>query len=180
MLALSGLNLAVGPAVGIGIALRAHDEGWGAQAVGLFEALLGLGAALGAVSVAKWRPRREALSGFAALVVQGAGIVSLGLGPAWTVGAASFVIGVTAGYASVLLSATFSATVDTAYLGRMGSLTRLGDDCLMPLAMAGFGMLASATALWVPFAVFGGAMMALMIMPLSNRTFRAMSLRSAV
>lgn len=180
VLALSGLNLAVGPAVGIGIALRAHDEGWGAQAVGLFEALLGLGAALGAVSVAKWRPRREALSGFAALVVQGAGIVSLGLGPAWTVGAASFVIGVTAGYASVLLSATFSATVDTAYLGRMGSLTRLGDDCLMPLAMAGFGMLASATALWVPFAVFGGAMMALMIMPLSNRTFRAMSLRSAV
>lgn len=180
VLALSGLNLAVGPAVGIGIALRAHDEGWGAQAVGLFEALLGLGAALGAVSVAKWRPRREALSGFAALVVQGAGIVSLGLGPAWTVGAASFVIGVTAGYASVLLSATFSATVDTAYLGRMGSLTRLGDDCLMPLAMAGFGMLASATALWVPFAVFGGAMMALMIMPLSNGTFRAMSLRSAV
>ncbi|HZU92099.1 MAG TPA: MFS transporter, partial [Microbacterium sp.] len=52
VIALSGLNLAVGPAVGIGLALRAHDEGWGAQAVGLFEALLGLGAALGAVCVA--------------------------------------------------------------------------------------------------------------------------------
>ncbi|AZH78393.1 MFS transporter [Microbacterium sp. Y-01] len=178
VLALSGLNLAVGPAVGIGLALRAHDEGWGAQAVGLFEALLGLGAALGAVSVARWRPRHEALSGFTALVVQGAGIAALGIGPVWTVGTAAFVIGVTAGYASVLLSATFSATVDTAYLGRMGSLTRLGDDCLMPLAMAGFGMLASATALWVPFAVFGGAMMALMLLPLSNRTFRTMSLRS--
>lgn len=73
MIALSGLNLAVGPAVGIGLALRAHDEGWGAQAVGLFEALLGLGAALGAVSVAKWRPRREAYGGFWALVVQGRG-----------------------------------------------------------------------------------------------------------
>jgi MFS family permease len=179
VIALSGLNLAVGPAVGIGLALRAHDEGWGAPAVGLFEALLGLGAALGAVSVAKWRPQREARAGFAALVVQGAGIVALGLGPVWTVATAAFAIGATAGYASVLLSATFSATVDTAYLGRMGALTRLGDDCLMPLAMAGFGILASATALWVPFALFGGAMMALMIVPLSTKTFRTLSLSTA-
>ncbi|WP_448720356.1 MFS transporter [Microbacterium natoriense] len=178
VIALSGLNLAVGPAVGIGLALRAHDEGWGAQAVGLFEALLGLGAALGAVCVARWRPRREALGGFWALVVQGAAIIALGVGPIWTVGAAAFVIGCTAGFASVLLSATFSATVDTAYLGRMGSLTRLGDDCLMPLAMAGFGALAGATALWVPFTVFGGAMMLLMVLPLSNRVFRTMTLRS--
>ncbi|MFD7870763.1 MFS transporter [Microbacterium sp. NPDC059771] len=179
VIALSGLNLAVGPAVGIGLALRAHDEGWGAQAVGLFEALLGLGAALGAVSVAKWRPRREAYGGFWALVVQGAGIAALGVGPAWTVGTAAFVIGATAGFASVLLSATFSATVDTAYLGRMGALTRLGDDCLMPAAMAGFGALASATAVWVPFAVFGGAMMALMMVPLRTAAFRILSLRPA-
>jgi MFS family permease len=180
VIALSGLNLAVGPAIGIGLALRAHAEGWGAQAVGLFEALLGLGAALGAISVAKWRPSHEARGGFRALVLQGAGIIALGIGPAWSVAVAAFVIGATAGYASVLLSATFSATVDTAYLGRMSSLTRLGDDCLMPLAMAGFGALASSTALWVPFALFGGAMMALMILPLSNRSFRSLSLRPAV
>ncbi|MGW8483985.1 MFS transporter [Microbacterium sp. NPDC055903] len=178
VIALSGLNLAVGPAVGIGIALRAHDEGWGAQAVGIFEALLGLGAALGAVSVARWRPRREARAGFIGLIVQGAGIVALGLGPAWVTGAGSFVIGATAGYASVLLSATFAATVDTAYLGRMGSLTRLGDDVFMPLAMAAFGALASVTAIWVPFALFGGAMAALMIVPLSNPVFQRLSLRT--
>lgn len=178
VIALSGLNLAVGPAVGIGLALRAHDEGWGAQAVGLFEALLGLGAALGAVCVARWRPRHEAMGGFRALVVQGAAIVALGVGPVWTVAASAFVIGCTAGFASVLLSATFSATVDTAYLGRMGSLTRLGDDCLMPLAMAGFGALATATALWLPFTVFGGTMMALMVLPLRNPMFRAMALRT--
>ncbi|MEV4735348.1 MULTISPECIES: MFS transporter [unclassified Microbacterium] len=177
VIALSGLNLAVGPAIGIGLALRAHDQGWGAQAVGLFEALLGLGAALGAASVLRWRPRREALAGFWALVVQGAAIVALGFGPAWLVASAAFVIGLTAGYASVLLSATFAATVDTAYLGRMSSLTRLGDDCLMPLAMAAFGALASATAVGIPFALFGGAMMAIMILPLSNRTFRTMTIR---
>lgn len=179
VLALSGLNLAVGPAVGIGLALRAHDQDWGAPAVGLFEALLGLGAAIGALSVARWRPRREAIAGFWALVVQGAGIVALGFGPIWTVAASAFVVGATAGYASVLLSATFSATVDTAYLGRMGSITRLGDDCLMPVAMAGFGALASATSVWVPFVLFGTTMMGLMIVPLRTGLFREMSLRTA-
>ncbi|MFJ4224910.1 MFS transporter [Microbacterium sp. NPDC089695] len=179
VIALSGLNLAVGPAIGIGLALRAHDQGWGAPAVGLFEALLGLGAAAGAASVLRWRPRREAYAGFWALVVQGAAIIALGFGSVWGVGAAAFVIGVTAGYASVLLSATFAATVDTAYLGRMSALTRLGDDCLMPLAMAAFGALASATAVGIPFAVFGGAMMAIMVLPLSSPTFRRMTLREA-
>lgn len=176
VIALSGLNLAVGPATGIGFALRADDQGWGAGAVGVFEALLGLGAAIGAASVARWRPRREARAGFVALIVQGAGIVLLGIGPAWLVGAGSVVIGLTAGYASVLLSATFAATVDTSYLGRMSSLTRLGDDCFMPLAMAGFGALASVTALWVPFALYGAAMAALMLVPLSNPAFRTLSI----
>ena len=177
VIAVSGLNLAVGPAVGIGLALRAHDQGWGAAAVGIFEGLLGLGAALGAVSIARWRPKHEARAGFWTLVVQGLGIVGLGVGPSWTVGAASFVIGASAGYASVLLGSTFAATVDPAYLGRMGSITRLGDDVFMPLAMAAFGALASATAVWVPFAVYGAAMAALMIVPLRNPAFRELSLR---
>ena len=178
VISLSGLNLAVGPATGIGIALRAHDEGWGAQAVGVFEALIGLGAALGAIAVAKWRPRREALGGFRALVVQGAGIILIGVGPMWLTGAGCFIIGLTAGFASVLLSATFAATVDTAYLGRMSSITRLGDDVVMPLAMAAFGALASATAIWVAFTVFGLALMGMMTFPLRNRAFRELSLRS--
>ena len=58
----------------------------------------------------------------------------------------------------------------------MGSITRLGDDCLMPVAMAGFGLLASITAVWVPFALFGGTMIAFMVLPLSNRTFRQLAL----
>lgn len=179
VIALSGLNLAVGPAVGIGMALRAHAEGWGAQALGLFEALLGLGAALGAVSVARWRPRREAHAGFCALVVQGLAIIMLGIGPSWLVGAAAFLIGATAGYASVLLSSVFAATVDTSFLGRMAAITRLGDDVLMPLAMAAFGTLAAATALWLPFAVYGAAMAGLMILPLSRKGFRELSLHPA-
>lgn len=177
VISLSGLNLAVGPATGIGIALRAHDEGWGAQAVGIFEALIGLGAALGAIAVARWRPRREALGGFWALVVQGTGIILIGVGPVWLTGAGCLIVGLTAGFASVLLSATFAATVDTAYLGRMSSITRLGDDVVMPLAMAAFGALAAATETWVAFTVFGLALMGMMAFPLRNRRFRELSLR---
>lgn len=176
--ALSGLNLAVGPATGIGIALRAHDEGWGAQAVGIFEALIGLGAALGAIIVVKWRPRYEARGGFWALVVQGAGIVLLGIGPLWLTGVGCLFIGLTAGFASVLLSATFAATIDTAYLGRMSAITRLGDDVLMPLAMAAFGALAAATTTWIAFVTFGVALMGMMVFPLSNSAFRRLSLRA--
>ncbi|MGP6171258.1 MFS transporter [Microbacterium sp. A204] len=177
VIALSGLNLAVGPATGIGIALRAHDEGWGAQAVGILEALIGLGAAVGTIAVARWRPRREALGGFWALVAQGVGIILLGAGPFWLTGIGSALIGLTAGFASVLLGATFAATVDTAYLGRMSAITRLGDDVLMPLAMAAFGALAAATTIWVAFVTFGVALIGMMAFPLTNPALRTLALR---
>lgn len=177
VIALSGLNLAVGPATGIGIALRAHEEGWGAETVGVLEALIGFGAALGALAVTKWRPRREALGGFGALVAQGAGIILVGAGPVWSSGIGCLLIGLTAGFASVLLSATFAATVDTAYLGRMSAITRVGDDVLMPLAMAAFGALAAATEIWIAFTVFGCALMAMMWFPLRNPRFRELTLR---
>ena len=56
---------------------------------------------------------------------------------------------------------------------------RLGDDCLMPVAMALFGLIAGILPLWVPFALYGGAMALLMIMPLRNPGIRAISLRDA-
>ncbi len=178
VVALSGLNLFVGPAEGIGLALRARHEGWGAGSVGVFLALLGAGAALGSMAMVRRAPRREARSAFVWLAVQGVAIVLLGVGPRWLTGAAAFAIGVTAGIASVLLSAVFQATVDGAYLGRMSALQRLGDDVLMPGAMAGFGALATVASIPAAFAVYGGAMALLMAWPLSNPALRAVQLRS--
>lgn len=177
VLALSGLNLAVGPALAIGLALQATRHGWGAGAVGLFEALVGGGAMVGALVVVRRRPRHEAAGAFRALIAQGFGIALLGVGSPWVVGAGCLMIGLTAGFASVLLSATFAATVAPAYLGRMSSITRLGDDCLMPLAMAGFGALAAVLPLWMPFGLYGGALMLLMVIPLRDPRLRAISLR---
>lgn len=180
VIALSGLNLAVGPALAIGLPLQATAHGWGAGAVGIFEALVGGGAMVGALAVMRWRPRREAIGGFWALVVQGIGIVLVGVGSPIVVGLGCLLIGLTAGFASVLLGATFAATIAPDYLGRMSSLTRLGDDCLMPLAMALFGLLAGAMPTWAPFALYGGALIVLMFVPLRNPHLRAISLRAPV
>lgn len=180
VIALSGLNLAVGPALAIGLPLQATAHGWGAGAVGIFEALVGGGAMVGALVVMRWRPRREAIGGFRALVVQGIGIVLVGVGSPIVVGLGCLLIGLTAGFASVLLGATFAATIAPDYLGRMSSLTRLGDDCLMPLAMALFGLLAGVMPTWAPFALYGGALIVLMFVPLRNPRLRAISLRAPV
>lgn len=177
VIALSGLNLAVSPAISIGLPLQATARGWGAGAVGVLEALVGGGAMIGALAVVRRRPQREAIGGFAALVVQGAGIIALGIGSPVVVGGGCLAIGFTAGFASALLSSTFAATAAPDFLGRLGSILRLGDDCLMPAAMALFGMLAGILPLWVPFTLYGGAMALLMIMPLRNPGIRSIRLR---
>lgn len=172
VLTLSGLNLAVTPALDLGVALRASHEGWGAHTVGISEALVGLGAVAGSLLMLRYRPARIAVFGFAMLVVQGVGIVLLGVGDRTLLFAGDVLIGITAGAASASLGAVFATVVAPAYLGRMSSIQALGDDVFMPVANAAFGAVAAATVLAVPFLVFGGAMSLLMLAVLRNPTIR--------
>ena len=71
------------------------------------------------------------------LVGQAAAIAVIGVAGRPLLFAATTVIGVTAGLASAQLSGAFQQLVDPAYLGRMGAVTSLGDDVLMPVAMVG-------------------------------------------
>ncbi|GGF41233.1 hypothetical protein GCM10011519_13740 [Marmoricola endophyticus] len=177
VVSMAGLNLFVLPAESIGIALRASREGWGAGSVGLSLACMGAGAAAGALVSMRWRPRREAWWSYVWLAGQGVAIVALGVGPQWVMLFAASAIGVSAGVASVLLSATFVAVVEESYLGRMASIQRLGDDALMPLATVGFGALTGVAGLTTAFAVFGAAMTAAMALPLASPAIRRLSLR---
>ena len=170
-----GLNLFVGPALGIGLAIRAVQDDWGAGRLGLCVSLVGLGAAAGSLSLVRWRPRLEAAAGFGWLVVQGIAIALLGVGPIWLTAAACAVIGVTAGIASTLLGAIVQVTVDGAFLGRTCALIRLGDDVFMPGAMALFGVLASATSVTTAFAVYGVGMALLVLRPLADRAIRGLT-----
>lgn len=176
VLSLLGLNLAVSPALGLGIPLRAVEADWGASAVGVLQALVGLGAAAGALTMIRWRPTYAGRWAFGCLVAQGLAIVGLGLGPLWVAGAASLTIGVTAGVASTLLSAVFATTVDGAYFGRMVAIQRLGDDVLMPAAMILFGVLTSITSVTLALSAFGVTMAAVMMWPLTRHGIRTVSL----
>jgi len=180
VLTLSGLNLAVTPALDLGVALRSAREGWGAHMVGVAAALVGLGAAIGSLAMVPIKPRRIGLWGFGLLAVQGGCIAALGAGGRIPVAAVCVVLGFTAGAASVSLSALFLSVVDQAYLGRMSSLTSLGDDALMPLSMAAFGALASVTSASVPFYVYGAAMAGLMVMILARPVIRRLRIEAAV
>lgn len=178
VLALASLNLAAAPAMGIGIALRADAENWGAPAVGAFGACAGIGATVGAAVVLKLRPRREAYAGFLAFSTQGIAIIVIGVAPLGVVMGAGVVIGAGAGFGSVLLGATFAGTTDPSYLGRMGAIIQVGDDSLRPLTMALFGGLASSLALWVPFVIYGLAITGIVLALLGDRRLRALSLRA--
>jgi MFS family permease len=172
---LSGLNVFVGPALSLGVALRTDASGWGAGAVGAANASVGVAAALGAAVAMRVRPRRSAVSGFLALVVQGAGIAGIGIGwlPGMLAGAA--LIGLTAGYASVQLSATFQRVVREDQLGRVQSLTMLSDFTLLPLATPVFGWLAAATSVATTALVFGLGMVALSAWGASRPAIRALT-----
>lgn len=178
VLTLSGLNLAVSPALALGVALRAQASGWGAGTLGVLQATVGLGAAAGALALLRWQPRREAVLGFGLLVAQGLAIVGIGVGPLWLTAASCATIGVTAGAASSLLSAVFVTLVDGEYLGRMVAITRLGDDVLMPVAMVGFGALAGAGGVGAACAAYGVAMALLMLVPLSRPAVRRLTLQA--
>lgn len=172
VLALSGLNLAIAPALGLGVPLLALEAEWGASTVGVLQALVGVGATTGALLLIRWRPKYATRWAFCGLIVQGLAISALGVGPLWVAGASCAVIGFTSGVSAVLLGAVFVAFVDEEFLGRMVSIQRLGDDTLMPLMMVLFGVFASSISVMAALAVFGFAMAGLMILPLFNPAVR--------
>lgn len=173
VLSLLGLNLAVGPALGLGVALRVQQGQWGPEMLGLLQALVGLGAVGGAAVLVRWRPRRETRTGFVLLVLQGLAILLLAAPGQAVAAVACLIIGITAGSASALLSAVFVRSIAPNFLGRVASMQRLGDDVLMPAAMAGFGALAGGASLPVAFTVFGGAMAALMLLSATSQRWGA-------
>jgi len=157
VLSLLGLNICSSPAMSVGIALLVHGRGEGPATLGALEAAFGFAAMAGSLLCVRWKPKRPAFDSFLLLILQGVAVASLSIGALPAAFAAVAVVGLTAGAASVQLSALFMLTIDQGHLGRVSSIQRLGDDGLMPLATAGFGALA-ALSLPLTFLAFGGAM----------------------
>lgn len=158
LLGLAALNVFVTPVFSVGIALRVSQSHWGSGWLGVSEATFAVGAIAGSVAGIRWQgsylPRRS----FEVLVLQGIGLTAVGL--PWRAGLVGgmLLIGCTAGAASVWLSGSFQRIIAPSHLGRVASVSQLGDLVLTPATTPLFGLLAGASSVVVATASFGMAM----------------------
>ena len=167
---LTALNVFVTPVTGLGVALRVSGSHWGAGWVGIADGALAVGAIVGSVVAIHRRPTYGAAAAFRLLVVQGLAIAAVGLEWKVTLVAAMAVLGFTAGAASVWLSAAFLRIVDASHLGRVSSVTSLGDMVLTPLSVPALGLLAAHTSVLTATSVCGLSMSALCCWFAARRT----------
>lgn len=172
---LTALNVFVTPVTGLGVALRVSGSGWGAHWLGVADASLAAGAIVGSVVAIRWQPAYGASAGFRVLVVQGLAIAAVGIGwrPALVIAMA--VLGVTAGAASVWLSAAFVRAIDPTHLGRVSSVTSLGDMTLMPLSVPALGAVVHATDVLTATLLCGLSMSVLCLWFATRRPIRSLA-----
>lgn len=174
VIALAGLNIFGSPVISVGLALRTTAEGWGPAALGVLMGSIGAAAVLGTLTTLRWRPARPVFTALLFLLAQAASLIAVGFAPFTGVLAATLTVGLTAGLASPLLSGAFQATVDDAYVARAGSVISLSDSALIPVSLAGFGVLAGITSLAFACAVCGVGFLLQLVYSLSRRQVRAM------
>lgn len=158
LLGLAALNVFVTPVMSIGVALRVSQSQWGSGWLGASEATFAIGAIAGSVAGTRWQgdylPRRS----FRLLVLQGIGLAAVGLPTRVGLILGMTLVGVTAGLASVWLSGSFQRIIAPSHLGRVSSVSNLGDLVLTPATTPIFGVLVGASSVMVTTACFGMAM----------------------
>ncbi|GAB3915385.1 hypothetical protein GCM10011575_39390 [Microlunatus endophyticus] len=174
--ALVGLNFFVIPVLNIGVALRAHEQGWSAQVLGLLIACIGVGAALGTMITLRIRPRHPMRFALSLLVVQGLALGLVGLLPMVGTGVALGVVGLTAGLASPMMAGTAQAIVPSHYVGRVFAVVGFADDALIPFALVGYGLVADRIGLTPTTVICGIGMMVLMGLGLLRKPLRDLRL----
>jgi MFS transporter, DHA3 family, macrolide efflux protein len=172
VIGLTALNVFVTPVTGLGVALRVSGSGWGAHWLGIADACLAAGAIIGSVVGIRWQPTYGAAAAFRMLVVQGLAIAAVGVGWRPMLVVSMAVLGFTAGAASVWLSAAFIRAIEPSHLGRVSSVTSLGDMTLMPLSVPALGAVVRASSVLVATLIFGLAMSALCLWFATRRAIR--------
>jgi MFS family permease len=172
---LTALNVFVTPVTGLGVALRVSGSGWGPHWLGIADACLAAGAIVGSVVGIRWQPTYGAAAGFRMLVIQGLAIAAVGVGWRPMLVVAMTVLGFTAGAASVWLSAAFIRAIEASHLGRVTSVTSLGDMTLIPLSVPILGAVVHASSVLVATLTFGLAMSLMCLWFASLRAIRGLA-----
>jgi MFS transporter, DHA3 family, macrolide efflux protein len=172
---LTALNVFVTPVTGLGVALRVSGSGWGAHWLGIADACLAAGAILGSIVGIRWQPTYGAAAGFRILVLQGVAIAAVGVDWRPMLVIAMAVLGFTAGAASVWLSAAFVRAIEASHLGRVSSVSSLGDMTLIPLSVPAMGAFVRASNVLVATLVFGLTMSVLCLWFATRRAIRGLA-----
>jgi MFS transporter, DHA3 family, macrolide efflux protein len=175
VIGLTALNVFVTPVAGLGVALRVSGSGWGAHWLGIADACLAGGAIVGSVVGIRWQPTYGAAAGFRMLVLQGVAIAAVGVGWRPMLVLAMSVLGFTAGAASVWLSAAFIRAIESSHLGRVSSVTSLGDMTLIPLSVPALGAVVRASNVLVATLACGLAMSLLCLWFATRRAIRTLA-----
>ena len=117
VIGLCGLNVFSSPLTGLGVPLRITAASWPATTLGVAEAVFSGAALAGSLGAALIRTRRQVSAAYLCLIVQGLAYAAVAAPSPPALYAAMGIIRLTAGQASVWLSATFVQVVDAAHLG---------------------------------------------------------------
>lgn len=164
VIGLCGLNVFSSPMISLGVPLRITGARWPAESLGVAEATFSALAMLGSLGAAAVRTRHQVAAAYACLGVQGIAYAGIAIAYRPAVYSAMAVIGLTAGLASVWLSASFVQLVDAAHLGRVAAISNIGDLLLVPLATPAFGALTAAVGIGVSPLVMAAGMFALCVL----------------
>ncbi|WP_168207469.1 MFS transporter [Microlunatus elymi] len=173
-LGICSLNVFITPVTAIGVSLRVSHSGWSATWVGVSEASLAIGAIVGSMIAIRWRGTHLARRGFWVLVLQGAGLTLVGVPALPSLVGGMILVGLTAGLASVWISGVFQREISPDYLGRVSSLTRLGDLAITPMMTPLFGLVAGASSVLAATVACGAAMSLLCLIVATRREIRTL------
>lgn len=143
VIGMCGLNVFASPLETLGVPLRVSAQGWPATTLGLIDAVFAAASIVGSFLGIVLRLVAPAVHAYRLLMIQAFAYAGIALPTRVGLALSMAVVGLTAGLASVWLSGEFVRIVDPAHLGRVVSVSNLGDLVLVPLATPLFGLLTS-------------------------------------
>ena len=181
LLVVTVLNLALAAPLNVGVALLANSHGWKASGFSAILVGFGVGAALGSLSMTRYRPKRHPAT-IGLIWVAGNALCLAGLGLSTTLPvavAASALLGLTTGPASALLLGLVQARAQTAFLGRVMALVHFSALGLVPVSYTVFGGLTQATNLTTAFLICAIAELITAGLALGFKTVRTATLTTS-
>ena len=142
MLVAAMLNFCISGPMGVGLPYLVKIKFGSPAAYGLVVSAMAAGGLIGALLAGILKIKRRGLLLLAACVVISAGIASMGmLVRLWLIAAVLVLVGCSAGVANVHIAAWIQQRIDATVRGRVFSVLMLGNFGLMPISLAGAGLM---------------------------------------